>query len=263
MLSRMRAKGIATITIGTSLGTSEMGIAFVDAEPDLWATVGLHPEHLTSSFEDEAEGVVAESTLDGERLRCLARSSSKVVAIGETGLDFYRIDEGISKERAAQLQETAFREHLLVAHECGLPVVIHCREALTRLAEILQGEGQAGRKARGIVHSFTGTWEEAKPLIDLGCFIAVNGIATFPLRKSQLPEQAIDRTIERIPFERLLLETDAPILLPSRTVGSGMNRRMWKKWRNMSLRCASIIDEVAHQTTLNAMEAFRLPISPG
>ena len=260
VLLRMRARGIATITIGTSLGTSQSGIQFAEGEPDVWASVGLHPEHLTSSFEDDAEGVVAESSLDSAALRRLVQSSSKVVAVGETGLDFFRIDEGMSIEDAAKLQEASFREHLLVAHENHLPVVIHCRDALTRLAEVLQDEWNAGRIPRGIVHSFTGTWKEAKPLLDLGCFIAVNGIATFPPRKTQLPEQAIDRTIEQIPFDRLLVETDAPYLAPAPYRGK---RNEPAYVEEVAKHIAGVrrtsLEQVAKQTTENAVKAFGLP----
>lgn len=261
VLARMRERGIATITIGTSLGTSEAGIRFAETEPDVWATVGLHPEHLTSTFEDEAEGVVGESSLDADRLRRLATSSPKVVAVGETGLDFYRIDEGMSREEAAKRQEASFREHLLVAQERQLAVVVHCRDALTRLAEIMQEEWNMGRVPRTIVHSFTGTWDEARPLLDLGCFIAVNGIATFPPRKTQHPEQAIDRTIERIPFDRLLLETDSPYLAPAPYRGK---RNEPAYVAEVAKHVASVrgvsLEEVATQTTKNAINAFRLPL---
>lgn len=261
VLSRMRARGIATITIGTSLGTSRSGIQFAEGEPDVWASVGLHPEHLTSSFEDDAEGVVAESSLDGEALRRLVQSSSKVVAVGETGLDFFRIDEGMSVEDAAKLQEVSFREHLLVAHENHLPVVIHCRDALTRLAEVLQDEWNAGRIPRGIVHSFTGTWKEAQPLLDLGCFIAVNGIAAFPPRKTQLPEQAINRTIEQIPFDRLLVETDAPYLAPAPYRGKRNEPAYIEEVaKHIGVVRGVSLEQVAKQTTENAIKAFGLSI---
>ncbi len=214
VLLRLGERDVWGITIGTALANSERGIQFAEAHDGIWATVGMHPEHFTSDFHDENEGEVHEDALDVERLRVLATSSKKVVGIGETGLDFYRIDEGVNTVEARQTQEAAFRAHLAIAQETNLPIVIHCREALGRLAELLQEEATYGRRYRGVVHSFTGTWSEAVPLIDLGLHIAVNGIATFPARKGQDPETMIDRTIERIPLDRLLLETDAPYLAP-------------------------------------------------
>ena len=261
VLARMRAKGIATVTIGTSLGTSEAGIRFAEEQPDVWVSVGLHPEHLTSTFHDENEGEVKETSLDIERLRRLAVASSKVVAIGETGLDAYRVDEGMDPEQARLLQERSFRDHLLVAHEVRLPVVIHCREALTRLAEILQEEITNGRTPYTIVHSFTGTWEEVKPLLDLGCYIAVNGIATFPPRKTQIFEQAIDRTIERIPMDRLLIETDSPYLAPAAFRGKRNEPAYVEEVAKHIAKVRGLsLDDVARQTTENAIQAFRLPL---
>lgn len=259
VLGRLHEKQIWGITIGTSLQNSEQGIAFAEAHEHIWATVGLHPEHFTSDFHDEQEGEVHEQTLDFERLRTLARSSSKVVGIGETGLDYFRIDEGRDATEARRLQEESFLQHLQVAAELDLPLIIHCRDALTRLAELLQQEQKNGRFVRAVVHSFTGTWEEAKPLLTLGCFIAVNGIATFPLRKTQLPEHAIDRTIEQIPFDRLLLETDSPYLAPMPYRGK-RNEPAWVEEvaKHVARVRGITIEEVATQTTQNAKTLFRL-----
>lgn len=259
VLARMREKNIWGITIGTALSNSEKGIEFAEEHEGIWATAGMHPEHFTSDFHDENEGEVHEKTLDEERLERIANSSKKVVAIGETGLDFYRIDEGRNAVEARQEQEAAFRKQLAVAQKLDLPVVLHCRDALHRLAEIFQEEAAAGRKYRGVVHSFTGTWDEAKPLLDLGLYISVNGIATFPLRKNQKPEDAIDRTIERIPLEKLLVETDSPYLAPSPYRGKRNEpsyveevAKHVAKVRGMTL------EEVAKATTANAIELFKL-----
>lgn len=259
VLARMRERRIGAITVGTSLANSEKGVAFAEAEEGIWATAGLHPEHFSSDFHDENEGEVKESSLDVERLERIARSSKKIVGIGETGLDFFRIDEGRDAAEARALQESSFLAHVHVAQKCDLPIVIHCREGLTRLTEIVQNELNEGRKVRGVVHSFTGTWEEAKPLLDLGLSIGVNGIATFPLRKTQTFEQAIDRTIERMPLERLLVETDAPYLAPAPYRGKRNEptyveevAKHVAKVRGMS------VEENARKTTENARELFRL-----
>lgn len=215
VLARMREREVWGITIGTAMENSREGIRFAERHKDVWATVGLHPSHCTSHHLDENEGRVDESHIDPEVLKALAISSKKVVAIGESGLDFYRFDDIDDVPAAQEKQEVSFRHHIDVALDLDLPLVIHCREALGRLAEIIQDYHSAGKKPRGVVHSFTGTWDEAKPLIDLGLHIAVNGIATFPLKKTQNPSEAIDRTIERIPLNQLLIETDAPYLAPS------------------------------------------------
>lgn len=259
VLSRMREKHIVAITIGTAMENSRLGIAFAEAHADVWATVGLHPSHTTDAYQDENEGAVHEKKVSKEQLIELARSSKRVVAIGEAGLDFYRFQDIPDINAVKAIQEKTFREHLLAAYELDLPIVIHCREALPRLAELLQEEQNAGRAPRGVVHSFTGTWEEAKPLLDLGMYLAVNGIATFPLRKNQDPETAIDRTIERIPAERLLVETDAPYLAPSPYRGQ-RNEPAFVEYvvRHAAEVRGLSFDECAEQTTENAQELFRL-----
>jgi TatD DNase family protein len=258
-LSRMREKRIAAVTIGTSLENSLRGIEFAEKHSDIWATVGLHPSHVTSPHLDEQEGSVHEHDVDPIKLKELAQSSKKIVAIGEAGLDFYRLEDQPDKEAAKREQERVFRIHLLVAHECDLPVVIHCRDGLTRLAEIIQEQWTAGWKPRAIVHSFTGTWEEAQPLLDLGLMIAVNGIATFPLRKSQDPSTAIDRTIKNIPLSQLLLETDSPYLAPIPYRGK---RNEPSYIEEVAKHAAKIrgesVESIAEATTKNALEMFRL-----
>lgn len=262
VLTRMREKGIAAITIGTSLENSRAGIRFADLQSDVWATVGLHPSHVTSSHHDEQEGDVHEKDLDVEMALKMALSSKKVVAIGEAGLDFYRFQDHPDPEQGKRDQERVFLKHIALARELDLPLVIHCREALGRLATILQAAWSEGWKPRGVVHSFTGSWEEAKPLLDLGMYIAVNGIATFPLKKTQDPKTAIDRTIEQIPFERLLLETDAPYLAPTIYRGKRNESSYIEEVAKhvAQIRGASL-EAVARQTTENAIELFRLSIA--
>lgn len=262
VLERMRAKRIWTITIGTSLANSQGGIEFAEKQPDVWATVGLHPSHVTSEHLDEQEGSVHEHDVDTETLKKLASSSSKVVAIGEAGLDFFRLDTHADPEKAKHEQERVFRVHLAVARSLDLPVVIHCRDGLTRLAEIMQEMWNDGWKPRAVVHSFTGTWKEAEPLIDLGLMIAVNGIAGFPLRKGQDPENAIDRTIERIPLEQLLLETDAPYLAPTPYRGKRNEPAYVDEVAKHVARMREVpLERIAEATTENALKMFRLAVS--
>lgn len=258
-LARMRAERIAAVTIGTSLDTSRQGITFAEEAEDVWCTVGLHPEHLTSDYQDPNEGPTGERAVDRAALVALARSSKKVVALGETGLDWYRLDG--SAEEGKVKQEAAFQEHLSAAHELDLPLVIHCRDALTRLAEILQAEVAAGRKQRGVVHSFTGTWEEAEPLLELGFFLALNGIATFPAKKGADPMRSLDRVIERIPLDRLVLETDAPYLAPGSKRGKRNEPAYVKEVAEHVAKVRGVgLEAVAEQTTDNAIKLFRLPI---
>jgi TatD DNase family protein len=259
VLSRMRETKMWAVTIGTSLETSRRGIAFADQTDDVWCTVGLHPEHLTNSYEDPNEGDVGERSVDRASLVQLVKTSKKVVAIGETGLDWYRMD--VTSDEGKAKQEAAFQEHLAAAYETDLPLVIHCRDALTRLAEILQAEITAGRKPRGVVHSFTGTWEEAVPLLDLGFFIALNGIVTFPPKKTADPARSLDRVIERIPLDRLVLETDAPYLAPASQRGKRNEPAFVKEVADYIAKVRGVsVEEIAEKTTENAIKLFGLSV---
>lgn len=211
-IARMQEKDIGTIVVGTTLGTSRSAIAFAEKHANIWATVGYHPEHFSSTFAYQGEEDKGDYSITA--LKELAQSSNKVIAIGETGLDFYRMDEGIDIEQAKQKQEQGFREQLRLASELQLSLVIHCRDAFTDIVRILAEEKQNGHAPQTIIHCFTGTWAEAQPLLDLGCFLSFSGIITFPLKKTQDPEQSIQRVIERMPMDRVLVETDAPFLAP-------------------------------------------------
>lgn len=258
VMQRMREKRIAAITVGTSIRTSQEGIAFAEKYDDVWATVGYHPEHLTSSYHDDSEG--PPDAFDLDAIAHLARSSPNVVAIGETGLDFFRIDPHRAIEEAHHVQERVFRQHLHLAHELKKPLIIHCRDAFRRLAEILQEEQQnAGYRVEGVVHCFTGSWDEAKLLLDLGLHLSFTGIITFPLKKDTDPEHHVHRVIERMPLDRLLVETDAPWLAPIPHRGE-KNEPAFVEY--VAQRVAELrrtdFNDIACKTTENAQRLFQI-----
>jgi TatD DNase family protein len=257
VLRRMREADIWAITVGTTAETSKNAIAFAEANEGVWATVGYHPEHFTSAYHDEAEGDAGSYSI--ERIAEIARSSKKVVAVGETGLDFYRIDEGRDRKEAIALQEQGFREHISLARDLDLPVVIHCRDALTRLAEIVQDEKEKGWNVRGVVHCYTGTCEEAKPLLDLGLHLSFTGVITFPSKKADDPAKSVHRVIEQMPLDRILIETDAPWLTPVPHRGK-QNEPAYVEFvaeQIAKLRGMSLSD-IERQTTKNTRLLFSL-----
>lgn len=153
----------------------------------LYATVGVHPDQ--------------ENTPDpapDELVRLAAQP--KVVAIGETGLDYYRLTGDLSWQRAR------FRNHIRAARTCRKPLVIHTRAAAEDTLAIMREEG-AG-EAGGVMHCFTETWEVAAAALELGFYISFSGIVTF---KNAQPLKDVAR---RVPLERMLIETDAPYLAP-------------------------------------------------
>jgi len=189
VLERARAAGVrCMVTIGTDVESSRAAVALAGREPDVWAAVGIHPH--AASLADEAR--LAEI----ERLAAAPR----VVAIGETGLDFFRL---LSPRDA---QELAFRAQLALARRLRKPVLVHCRDAheetLAILAEVPVGE------AGGIMHCFSGDTAIARRCLDLGLLISLAGPVTYPKARA-LPEVA-----KVVPADRLVVETDCPFLPP-------------------------------------------------
>lgn len=255
----MRDEGIGAITIGASVRDSRAAVALADRHEDIWAAVGFHPENLSSSFEDPAVGPVNEEELDVEALDQLITSSKKIVAVGEAGLDYFRIDPDRDLEIVKQKQRDAFIKQLRLAQKHNLPLVIHCREAVDEMVISLQAEMTAGRSFRGVMHSFSGTWEQARACLDLGLFIGINGIATFPPKKSLPPERDINLTIDKLPLNRLLVETDAPFLAPVPYRGK-RNEPAYVRAvaEHIAKRRSMSFEDIARQTTENAVELFRL-----
>jgi TatD DNase family protein len=178
------------ISVG-AIGTIECDretVTITERNADVYAAIGVHPHDA----KDCNAGRLAQ-------LRELA-ASSKVVAIGESGLDFHYMHS------PAGAQEDALRRHLELAAELDLPIVIHCREAETRLAAVVREVGLPSRG--GAIHSFTGDTDAAKAFLELGFYISFSGIVTFKSARS-LREAALT-----VPEDRLLIETDAPYLAP-------------------------------------------------
>jgi TatD DNase family protein len=257
--ARMQESRVWGLTIGTSRSTSGAALRFAEAHEGIWASVGMHPEHVHPCFHDPDEGVIEKEEFDVGAFKTLAQSSQKVIAIGETGLDAYRIPEDMDQATVLRDQESVFRAHIALARALQLPLIVHCRDALTRLAEVVSDEQKKGVWPGTIVHSFTGRWEEAEPLLALGCHIAINGIATFPPRKNTDPSTTINRTIERIPMDRLLIETDAPYLAPVPHRGKQNEPAFVLHVAEHIAKVRGItVEEVAEKTTKNARILFRV-----
>ncbi len=166
---------------------------------NFWASAGVHPDN-----ED-----IEEPTVD--RLLELA-ARPKVVAIGETGLDYYQMEARKGGRSIADLewQRERFRVHIRAARACGKPLVIHTREASADTIAILKEEGEDGSPgaAGGVFHCFTETMEVARAALDLGFYVSFSGILTF---KSAAHLREVARFV---PLERMLIETDSPYLAP-------------------------------------------------
>ncbi len=188
VLERMRAaRVIGALNVCTTLPEFATVIAVAETEPDIVASVGVHPDTTDTP----------EPTVD--ELVSLA-NHPKVVAIGETGLDYYRLTEPL------EWQRQRFRVHIRAARAAGKPLIIHTRAAAADTLRVMREEG-AG-EAGGVMHCFTETLDTARAVLDMGFLISFSGIVTF---RNATDLQEVARAV---PLDRLLIETDAPYLAP-------------------------------------------------
>ncbi len=176
------------VVVGYDLASSEEAVQLADGYEGVYAAVAVHP-HDARHYDDSA----------GDRLCDLARNP-RVVAIGEIGLD-YHYD---FSPRDAQYR--AFQAQLALARECGLPVIIHCREAYPDTLDVLESE--MDRALSGVMHCWAGSQAEAERALGLGMYLGFGGVITF---KNAEETREVARTA---PMDRLLVETDAPYLAP-------------------------------------------------
>lgn len=258
VIKRALAENIWIINVGSESDTSRRAVEYAKKfNEGVFASVALHPIHLwdrkikeqvdpLESFEFEAQ----KQHFDYEKYKQLA-SDEKVVAIGETGLDYYHIkkESFADQERLKNLQKEVFLKHLALAKELDKPIIIHCREAHNDILDILKNCGV--KKLRGVVHSFSGRLSQAEQYLDIGFYLGFNGIVTFA--------RDYDGVLAGIPLERLVLETDCPYLAPIPYRGK-RNEPLYVKY--VAEKIAQIkgisFDEIASITTENAKRLFKI-----
>ena len=190
VLARARESGVsAMLNISTRECEWDDVIGLAEQESDVWASVGIHPHEADQHVGMDCAKLVEKS------------AHPRVVAIGETGLDYY-----YDKSDRAQ-QCTGFREHIKASRETGLPIIIHTRDAEADTAAILTEEMREGAFT-GVIHCFTASAEFARIALDLGMYISLSGIVTFK------NAQDLQDVAKWLPEDRLLVETDAPFLAP-------------------------------------------------
>ncbi|HEX8473652.1 MAG TPA: TatD family hydrolase [Pyrinomonadaceae bacterium] len=194
VVARARAAGVrAILNVGTGdphSGSLERAVEVAEGYDDVYAAVGVHP-HDARMFDESAEA----------RLKSLIKKSARIIAWGEIGLD-YHYDNS-----PRETQREVFTRQLRLAREAGLPVIIHSREADDETVELLRAEG-AGEGLRGVMHCFGGSAAMAESVLELGFMISFAGNVTF---KKAEPLRDV---AQRVPLERLLIETDCPYLAP-------------------------------------------------
>jgi TatD DNase family protein len=233
LLAAMREHQVThALCIGVDLPAWPGVLAIAQAHANLYATVGVHPDYT-----DTPEPTVADLVAKAQ--------AGKVVAIGETGLDYFRLTGDLSWQRER------FRTHIRAAREAGLPLVIHTRSAAADTLAIMREEraGDVG----GVMHCFTETWEVAQSALDLGFHISFSGIVTF---KNALALQDVAR---RVPVERMLIETDSPYLAPMPHRGK-RNQPAWVRHVGEAVaRLRDVpVDAIARATSDNFFRLFKV-----
>ena len=215
-------RDIWMINVGTKYETSKRAVEISkEFSEGVFAAIGLHPIHLESRKYDawelgEKEGFKTNpEVFDYEKYKELAKTSKKVVAIGEVGLDYWRKPKTKKRlEEFKEKQKTVLREQIKLARELNLPVIFHCRVAFDDLLELLKEEFKENGEVKGVIHSFTGDWETAKKFLEMGFYLGFNGI----IFKLDLEE-----VIKKTPLDKIILETDSPYLLPPQCQGRERN----------------------------------------
>lgn len=205
--------------------------------PHLYASVGVHPD-----YEDTPEPSV-------EFLVNTAKKHSKIIAIGETGLDYFRMGE--RSYESLEWQRDRFKTHIRAALKAKKPLIIHTRSASEDTINILKDEGADA--IGGVMHCFTESWDVAQKAMDMGFYISFSGIVTFKSAKE------LQETCKHIPLERLLIETDSPYLAPVPYRGK-TNEPAWvsKVGEYIASLKGISVEELAKVTTNNFYQCFQI-----
>ncbi len=254
IIKRCFAENVWVINVGTKYETSKKAKEIAEEyEEGVYAAIGLHPIHLGTGLvkiktdPEEGDFEAKGEDFDKEKYKELA-NSKKVVAIGEIGLDYYYKPKTKRKlELFKEKQRELFLKELDLAKELNLPVIFHCRMAHDDLIEILKS---STFDAKGVVHCFTGNWEQAKQYLDMGFYLGINGI----IYKLDLQE-----VIEKTPIERILIETDCPYLTPPQAEAE-RNEPVFVKYIAQDIAKIKKMDfqKVAEETSQNARKLFRI-----
>ena len=231
ILQNARDQGVAyLLCVSVNLEDFPQVLALAHTHPHIFASVGVHPDHQECR----------EPTVD--QLVELAKDA-RIVAIGETGLDYYRLTGDMT------WQQERFRHHIRAAHASGKPLIIHTRSASADTIRIMQEE--RAQDIGGVMHCFTEDWDTARAALDLNFYISFSGIVTFK------NAEAIRQVALKVPADRLLIETDSPYLAPVPHRGK-VNEPSYVRYvasKLAELRQCSL-DELATITTRNFFTLF-------
>lgn len=205
VIERAREAGVAMMNVGTQQDTSMDAVRLAEKyESGVYAAIALHPIHTAASFHDakelgeEAKAFTSRGEIFDPVFYEKLAENPKVKAIGECGLDYYRLEED-----TAELQKKVFIQHIEIANKVGKPLMCHIRNAYKDAADILREHA----KVKGDIHFFAGTWEEAQLFLELGFTLSFTGVITFT--------KDYDEVVRNTPLDMILSETDCPYITPT------------------------------------------------
>lgn len=230
-----RSRGVGhMLCVGITMEKFADVLAIAEANDDISCSVGIHP--LYDSVKDtDVETLVEKS------------KHPKVVAIGETGLDYFYNKEPENHK----LQQDSFRKHIIAARQVGKPVIVHTRDARQDTLDIMVE--QNAQECGGVLHCFTETWEMAKAALDLGWYISFSGIVTFKNAKE------LQEVCKKVPLDRLLIETDSPYLAPIPYRGKSNQPAYVKEVGQFVADLRHVnFEEICKITSQNFMDLFKV-----
>lgn len=240
IIRELNSEKIGTIAIATDFPSNDAVAKLATTNQYIWAALGLHPQEMT------AEALLAlPEVIDG--WRGLFERNRKLVAVGEIGLDYYRLDDDGAS--SADQQKAGLRQLLTFAQEIDRPVIFHCRDAYGDLLTMVKEYPNI----RGVVHCFSGTSDQARQFLDAGLLLSITANITYP-KNAELAE-----TVVHLPLEKVMIETDAPFLSPQNIRGKRNDPRQVIAVAQAIADLKKVpLETITHQTTSNAREFFRL-----
>lgn len=236
VIARAREAGVEQIIVVGGAGEMSRNteaVALAESYANLYATIGMHPHDAKQVHEQELV-----------QLKKLS-AHPKVIAVGETGLDYYY------NHSPREVQRQVFAQFISLADETGLPLVVHERDAAHEAADLLRGEAKG--RVPGVIHCFTGDYDAARNYLDLGFYLSFTGIITF---KNAEPLREV---VRKVPLDRILVETDSPYLTPAPYRGKRNEPAHVRLVAETIARIKGIsLEEAANTTTRNVRELFRI-----
>lgn len=221
IIKRSRDRGIIFNLVGTQKDTSKQGVLLAMENDDMYASLGTHPNHLFPTHIDEEESHFMSREEDFDEVyydEVFNLAPDKVIGVGECGLDLFHLPPEIPVETVLARQKMVFKKHVAFAIKHDLPLVIHVRDAHNHMIELLKEIELPVR--RGTIHCYTGNWADAQEYLKLGFYLGFTGVITFPIKKTNPTQQeSLWEVIQKMPEDKIVVETDAPYLAPQKFRG--------------------------------------------